>query len=120
MGSRFNFTLARKVNRANNFSTKGKPNPDAIRLTKTHLIIGANLGKRFPVKGSSTYVKIEKDPDANALRIVPDKSQQAFSITKTSTSGGFFTKERPAALYDMPRGSYIEDLKEPGVYVLES
>lgn len=121
MGSRFNFTLARKADGRVRLSRKGAPNADAIRLTKSTLMVGANLIKRFDNQQNAVTVRIEKDPDSFALRIVPAKNE-----VKRNTYRFVFSNRRtlatsrPQSLFDMPNGSYLEDLKEPGVYVLES
>lgn len=122
MGSRFNFTLARKADYRSRLSRKGKACADAIRVTKTHIIVGANLTKRFELKDRAVTVTIEKDPDSFALRIRPSKDTEKrntyrLHLNGTNTNLG---TTRPQALFDMPKGSYLEDLKEPGVYVLES
>lgn len=122
MGSRFNFTLARKADGRVRLSRKGAPNADAIRLTKSTLMVGANLIKRFDNQKNAVTVRIEKDTDRFALRITPNVNDVKRNTYRFVFNGPRRTMgtTRPQALFDMPNGSYLEDLKEPGVYVLES
>lgn len=122
MGSRFKFTLARKADIRVRMSRKGAPNADAIRVTKSTLMVGANLIKKFDNHKNAITVTIEKDPDKFALRIMPslDTCKRNTYRLVFNTDHRTLGTTRPQSVFDMPNGSYLEDLKEPGVYVLET
>ena len=122
MGSRFNFTLVRKADPRVNVSRNSKPNADAVRITKKNFNISKNLIKRFGPDKHGVTVRIEKDPTKMALRITPvanGNTKETYRLVWNQHHTVLFTS-RPQPLFDMPNGSYFEDLKEPGVYVLES
>lgn len=122
--SRFNFTKVTKAPRGGNTWKYPAPRADSIRLTSKNLVIGKDLMKRFGATRktvTSVSVSLDKDIDRRALRVLPAAKGSPECETfkpNTSVSRNDLHTTRPRALFDMPNGNYVEDLKEAGVFVL--
>ena len=124
--SKFNFITVIKQNFVRNHSTETDDKDNTIRLSSNGIRVGGNIMKRlFKDKlktNGPVSVTIAKDPEKEALLLIPatDKSPQRSVFSLSQNDGGriFRMNSRPKALYDMPNGVYMEDMKEPNVFIL--
>lgn len=109
--------------RHRNTDTDDKDN--TIRLSDKSLRIGGGIIKRLKLgkpEEDSISIVIAKDPEQEALLILKasksSPKNSTFKLSRNDHGKTFRLGTRPKALYDIPNGVYMEDVKEPNVFVL--